>query len=81
MLHHRPTRTANPAILKQETLRNHTNGPQLSVSPRLVLPVDKVLPQALGTQHAPAPEADHAVPDPRARLARREPPELKGRPR
>lgn len=50
-------------------------------SPRLLLPVDKVLPQALGAQHAPAPETDHAVPHPPARLAEREPAELQGRPR
>lgn len=43
------------------------------------LPVDEVPPHALGAQHAPAPEAGHAVPYPAARLTEREPAELQGR--
>lgn len=51
--------------------------PHLAYSP---FPVDKELPQALGAQHAAAPKADIAAPDPGARVAQRELAELQGRP-
>lgn len=47
--------------------------------PTTPLPVDEMPPHALGAQHAPAPEAGYAVPDPAACLAEREPAELQGR--
>lgn len=71
---------ANSLILQQEPLLNSHQQPTMA-SPNLFLPLGKELPQALGAQHAPAPEADIAAPDPGARMAEREPAELQGRPR